>query len=420
MAPSSKLDYLSKYLEDPKGKKKKKKKRRRRDREHDDHKDTDLPPPPMDNEDQLESDDDAPVVVATVDESARRSSVSNGKWEDVVDNKAVVKSEDTNSSRRRGSARTRHQRHDSPSSSSKESEPRRSGSKRRHDSSSDEESEASVGRSNSSSSTRNSDRRKRRYDTDSDGTVNAEEGNSKRNRHDSSDDEDHNDSDDKKDSGRVARRIERHDSWSSSDDGNGQRMSSGHHAGLQTGSKFAVKEAEIQSRRHREATEMVKKYGVGETVYRSKKGEKSKSKNGDRIPLTAEEKKRLQTGRAQIEREEQAKREFAAIQQSAFARFADDDTLEEHRKQELRAGDPMAAFMRKQRPGTANTNEQAAASARPVYKGPPPRPNRFGIPPGYRWDAHDRGNGFEDRLLAKRASAQNDRERSYRYSAADM
>jgi len=38
----------------------------------------------------------------------------------------------------------------------------------------------------------------------------------------------------------------------------------------------------------------------------------------------------------------------------------------------------------------------------------------------YRWDAKDRGNGFEDKLLAQRYSTQHKQEQAYRYSAADM
>ena len=57
---------------------------------------------------------------------------------------------------------------------------------------------------------------------------------------------------------------------------------------------------------------------------------------------------------------------------------------------------------------------------RPVYKGPPPKPNRYGIQPGYRWDGIDRGNNFEDKILAQKYSAQHAKEQAYRHSSADM
>ena len=57
---------------------------------------------------------------------------------------------------------------------------------------------------------------------------------------------------------------------------------------------------------------------------------------------------------------------------------------------------------------------------KPMYKGPPPKPNRYGIRPGYRWDGIDRGNGFEDRLLGSLHSKGRKKEEAYKWSSADM
>ena len=203
-------------------------------------------------------------------------------------------------------------------------------------------------------------------------------------------------------------------------------MSSGHVAGIQTGTDFSKKEARIQDKRRKEAQDMVDKYGVGETVHRDRESgkkvdgataafadsEKRQPKQQQKV-LSAEEQRLLNTGRAQLERQEQQTREFAALRESSFARHEDDSELEAIRKNEIRADDPMADKQRK-------TSAAQQQHQRPIYKGPPPKPNRFGIPPGHRWDAKDRGNGFEDKLLAKRFSSQHQKEKAYRYSAADM
>lgn len=59
---------------------------------------------------------------------------------------------------------------------------------------------------------------------------------------------------------------------------------------------------------------------------------------------------------------------------------------------ELRALDPMAQFE------AASTAPAQSLTGKPLYRGPPAPPNRFGIPPGYRWDGTVRGTGWEQKL----------------------
>lgn len=208
--------------------------------------------------------------------------------------------------------------------------------------------------------------------------------------------------------------------YDSSDDESGEKMSSGHKAGLQSGHLFSKHETKLQQARHAEAQAMVDQYGMGDTVYRDKDGKivseeeaRKHSQKKRRRQLTEAEQADLNQGRAQKLRREREQQEYARLQESTFAQYKDDDRLEAMRKQEIRAEDPMAAL-------AAAKSQRSSKPSRPVYKGPPPKPNRFNLRPGYRWDGNDRGNGFEDRMLAKKYSAKHRREQSYKYSAADM
>ncbi|BGP16048.1 hypothetical protein JCM10213_006816 [Rhodosporidiobolus nylandii] len=104
-------------------------------------------------------------------------------------------------------------------------------------------------------------------------------------------------------------------------------------------------------------------------------------------------------GLVQKEDREKAKREADALKAKGIARYADDADMNEELREVERWNDPAAAFLTKKRDKKTSRGPKF-----PSYTGPPPPPNRFAIPPGYRWDGVDRGNGFEAKLMQKRNS----------------
>ncbi len=126
--------------------------------------------------------------------------------------------------------------------------------------------------------------------------------------------------------------------------------------------------------------------------------------------------------------EEARARELEGASGMTLARGVEDAMLEGARRAVVREGDPMAMHARRRQreeeDATVQSNPRTAAAKssqrRPVYKGPQPKPNRYGLRPGYRWDGIDRGNGFEDRVLEMLHSKGRKKEEAYKWSAADM
>ncbi len=228
------------------------------------------------------------------------------------------------------------------------------------------------------------------------------------------------DSDDEGSPPRRPAKRERHDSESpprrsrhdSESPPRRPKMSSGHFAGLQTGSQFGDRERALK--RGADKTD-VKGAGAA-TVYRDSTGRRLSEREIQRMEDDARmEKERgkreeidYRVGRAQKRELGNIRREEALVRSEAFARRADDERIDEERRNRMRSGDPMAMFVKQK------------AKGKREYKGPPPPPNRYGIRPGYRWDGVHRGNGFESRVLTAKAGLSSRSEKKHLWRTADM
>ena len=135
----------------------------------------------------------------------------------------------------------------------------------------------------------------------------------------------------------------------------------------------------------------------------------------------AAQKEEYEWGKGTVQKEQDAlyAEELKNIASEPFARSR--DKVDAVFREQIHADDPMAEYMFKKRDAEKRKNAiKSGKPIKPVYKGPTPRPNRFGIPPGYRWDGRDRGTGWEDRVLGEAAAKKRTKDASYEWSVADM
>lgn len=361
------------------------------------------------------------------DSSSDHSGSDNNKHHRPPRRRFDSDSTNEDNSRVRSSSPEKRQRHDSDgedSESGKGKEHLESRRRQRYDSDAEEPVKASDPLKSTNRGRHDSDME------DSDNERRNRVRSSGRHRHDSDDEDSREEEMPEKIRSSVSKRR-RYDSDSddSKDEDSRERMSSGHKAGLQHYSDFNRSEKKIQKRKHKEAQSMVDKYGMGETVYRDKDGRKTdkppqdkSGKSTSQVELDPEAQRRLNQGKVQQQQLEAKTQEMVILQESAFARHQDDDRLEALRKSEIRKGDPMAQYAAKKQKKsvTSSGGGEYVEPSKPEYKGPPPKPNRYGIRPGYRWDGVDRGNGFEDKILAQKYSAVQKEEQAYRWRSADM
>lgn len=157
-----------------------------------------------------------------------------------------------------------------------------------------------------------------------------------------------------------------------------------------------------------------------ETVYRDAQGrridiheEESRMRQEEESRARKEVEKK-EWNRGLVQRREESQR-LAMLQQAStesVSRYEDDARWNDARRGQVHWDDPAQTFL--------SRRTQGRRIVRPVYEGPAPPPNRFGIKPGYRWDGVDRSNGFERKYLVSLNNAQRTKAEFHAWSAEDM
>ncbi|ORX99468.1 hypothetical protein K493DRAFT_279626 [Basidiobolus meristosporus CBS 931.73] len=201
----------------------------------------------------------------------------------------------------------------------------------------------------------------------------------------------------------------------------GPKMSNGASVGLQSAESLKADLDRRQLEIHKAFNQMDPSVSGqhAETVYRDKSGKKI-SLSAQRAELAnqrrkeeEEQAKLMEWGKGLVQRQEAiVKRNQEEMEKNKpLARYKDDVELNEELRSKDRWNDPAAGFL---------TKSKKSKTKWPVYQGPPAPPNRFGIPPGYRWDGVDRSNGFEKEFFQRKYSKNSMAEEAYKWSTEDM
>ncbi|RHY98079.1 hypothetical protein DYB28_006339 [Aphanomyces astaci] len=149
-----------------------------------------------------------------------------------------------------------------------------------------------------------------------------------------------------------------------------------------------------------------------ETIYRDKRGRKLD------MLMEMQRQQEIQDGKRKREAKEEfewgtgkvRKEELRSHQQELDAMRA---------KAKPRAFDPMESSLFKDDvDDTAKKGPKK--NQKPTYAGPPAPPNRFNIPPGYRWDGVVRGNNWEEKALLQVNARKAHKQDMYQWATADM
>lgn len=189
-------------------------------------------------------------------------------------------------------------------------------------------------------------------------------------------------------------------------------MTSGLRAGLVRGEALKKEAATVREER-RKAVEAAPDEETGKnsaTVYRSRDltskitreewAQDQQKKKKKKLSEYPEQELEWGGGLKQSQTKDEEMEELSRIAAQPFARYEPDQKYMEELKEKQDWNDPMRKHADDVGSGTAAPSTGAAMERKSKPKCPhPPWLNRFGIPPGYRWDGKVRSNGYETRWL---------------------
>jgi pre-mRNA-splicing factor CWC26 len=188
------------------------------------------------------------------------------------------------------------------------------------------------------------------------------------------------------------------------------KMSDGTVSGLQSGKEFR---AQMEKR----IAEKVKHPRKNQsTIHRDAKGriidreaeKEDKEREKERLLLHEREESKWNRGITQIKEEKEYSLLLEKEKGSSLAVYADDEERNAKLKEKVLWGDDMAAHVKSK-----------SKKKKAIYQGSFP-PNRFGIPPGLRWDGIDRSNGWEVKVFRAQNSLKLDQNEYHRWATEDM
>ncbi|ETW09942.1 hypothetical protein H310_00366 [Aphanomyces invadans] len=198
--------------------------------------------------------------------------------------------------------------------------------------------------------------------------------------------------------------------------------------GVFTGKEFKAQQDQLRASQQAAFHDEELMGKQAETVYRDKRGRKldmlmemQRQQEIQEGKRKREAKEEFEWGTGKVRKEElkSQQNELEAIRAKPFARHNDDAELEKLRKDKQRDFDPMQSSLFKDELDE-KVKRVPKKNEKPKYSGPPAPPNRFNIPPGYRWDGVVRGNNWEEKALLKVNARKALKQDMYQWATADM